>query len=266
MAIATLLLLVLLAWLLVNWTWLFLQPREVVAPAAGAVVNADTARDRIINAHLFGMSGERKNVEVAQVTNLNLKLKGVFAYSQGTPAFAIVNTGGKNDEGFKTGDEIQPGVMLDAVHPTYILIQRGGVLERVNLEERPGGTGASTGTPRVQPRTQFNLKAPALGPGNYNLSRSELQHSLQDPRQLANLGRVDANPGGGVLVQEVPPGSLAERLGLQPGDVVRNVNGSAINSPADLGKLYQQIGQAAQVRVEGSRGGKPLNLTYNVQQ
>lgn len=275
-AVATVLLLILLAWLVVQWTWLFLAPRAAPAAAPAArVADLDTAANRIVNAHLFGVASERKPVEAAPVSTLNLRLKGVFAYSRETPAFAIVNTGAKNDEAFKVGDEITPGVQLDAVLPTHILIDRGGARERVNLEERPGGpggignvgnTGGNTGNIGGVPRSQFRLNVPSPAPNNYNLSRNELQTSLQDPRQLANLGRVNANPGGGVLMEEVPNGSLAERLGLQPGDIIRNVNGNAVNSPNDLTKLYQQLGQAGQIRLEGARGGKPLNLTYNVQQ
>ena len=67
------------------------------------------------------------------------------------------------------------------------------------------------------------------------------------------------------MVDEVPPGSLAERLGLQQGDVIRSVNGKPLASPADFAQIYQQQGQS-QIKVEGIRGGRPLNLNYNVQQ
>jgi general secretion pathway protein C len=259
--IATILLLALLAWLLARWTWQFLQPKETITPpVASAKIDVNAATERVVGMHLFGVAGERKNSEEAQVSTLNLHLKGVFAFSRESPAFAIVNTGDKNDEAFKVGDEIAPGALLAAVHPTHIIIKRAGALEKVPLEERPGSIGTAA------PRSQFRLNVPSTAPGNYNLSRGELTSSLQDPKQVANLGRVNANPGGGVVVEEVPPNSLAERLGLQPGDIIRNVNGKPTNSPADLGRLYQQLGQTPQVQVDGSRGNRPLNLTYNMQQ
>ena len=263
--ILTLVLLVVLAALLARWAWLFLQPWESAAPVQSSVaLDTNGSVANIVNAHIFGIAGQAKAPDTAQVSSLNVRLKGVFAFSQNSPAFAIVNTGAKNDEPFKVDDEIISGVVLDGVYPGHILIKRAGLVERVNLEERAGSVGT------VAPKTQFRLNTTPQGretqPGNFNLSRSELQKSLQDPKQLGNLGRVNANPGGGVLVEEVPGGSLAEKLGLQSGDVVRTVNGNPINSPADLGRVYQQIGQTGQVRVEGARGGRPLNLTYNVQQ
>jgi general secretion pathway protein C len=263
-AILTLILLVILAALLARWTWFFMQPKEAAAPVQGSsMLDLNSAAANIVNAHIFGVAGEARSPDSAQVSTLNVRLKGVFAFNQDTPAFAIVNTGAKNDEPFKAGDEIMSGVVLDGVYPGHILIKRGGVIERVNLEERAGG-------PVAAPRTQFKPIPPpaaaAPAPNSFNLSRSEIQKSLQDPKQLANLGRVNANPGGGVLVEEVPTGSMAQQLGLQPGDVIRSINGNAVNAPTDLGRLYQRVGESGQVRVEGTRAGKPLNLTYNMHQ
>ena len=260
-ALLTLVLLVVLAAMLVWWAWLFLQPKEAAAPGqVVAALDGNSAAANVVNAHVFGIAGQAKSADAAQVSSLNVRLKGVFAFSKDTPAFAIVNTGAKNDEPFKTGDEIISGVVLDGVYPGHILIKRSGVIERVNIEERAGSIGT------VATRGPSRLNAPTPSGGNMNLSRNELQKSLQDPKQLANLGRVNVNPGGGVLVEEVPAGSLAEHLGLQAGDVIRTVNGTTINSPTDLGRLYQQMGQSGQVRVEGMRSGRSLNLTYNMQQ
>ena len=45
---------------------------------------------------------------------------------------------------------------------------------------------------------------------------------------MGYLGKIGVPPGGGVRLDEAPPGSLANRLGLQPGDVVKRVNGQAV--------------------------------------
>jgi len=268
-AIITVLLLILLAWLLAKWTWLFLQQREVINPSAPiAQIDINAATERVVGAHPFGVAGERAATEEAQVSTLNLRLKGVFAFTLDSPAFAIINTGAKNDEAFKVGDEIVPGVVLNEVQPTHILIKRGGALEKVNLEERPGGSGGAA-PPPIPSRPPISGRPTSPLPpssGNYNLSRGEVNAQMRDTKQMANLGRVAPSPGGGVMIEDLPPSSLAEKMGLQIGDVIRTVNGNAVNSPADLARLYQQLGQTAQVRIEGTRGGHPLNLNYNVQQ
>lgn len=259
--LATVVLLLLLAWLMARAIWLFATPREVVVPPGEApAIDARQAANRIASAHLFGVAGEAGPAETAQVSNLNLKLKGVFAYTRDSPAYAIVNTGQQRDESFRVGEQITPGVALHAVHPTHILIKRAGQVERVNLEERPGAGGAPAAR---QP--QFRLNVPQTAPGSFSLSKSELTTSLNDPKQFANLGRLNVSPGGGVIVEEVPPGSLADKLGLQVGDIIKTVNGTAISTPLDLSRLYPQL-QTGIVRVEGNRGNRQLNLTYSIQQ
>ena len=58
---------------------------------------------------------------------------------------------------------------------------------------------------------------------------------------VAPLGRDDARrlgvkPGSGVIVTDVAEGSPADEAGVEPGDVVVEVNRRAVRSPADLGR------------------------------
>jgi general secretion pathway protein C len=267
--VAVLLMVALLAWLLAHWAWIFLErARPATAVAAtemSNVPNAQAAADAAINAHLFGRVVVNKPVEANVVSTLNVKLRGVFASSGILPAFAIVNTGGK-DEPVKAGAEIMPGAILDSVKPTYITVKRNGALERINLDEKGQVLNTASARTLGQQASQFKLKVPNSAPNTFTFSRGELNQSLQDPKQLTNLGKLSPATGGGMLLEDVPPGSLAERLGLTQGDIVRQVNGQAINTMADLSRLYTQFATTSQITLDGSRGGKPLNLSYSVQQ
>jgi len=58
---------------------------------------------------------------------------------------------------------------------------------------------------------------------------------------VSALGRDDARrlgvkPGSGVIVTDVAEGSPADEAGVEPGDVVVEVNRRAVRSPADLGR------------------------------
>ncbi|MGB8338590.1 MAG: type II secretion system protein N [Burkholderiales bacterium] len=269
LSVAMLLLLVLLAWLLAHWAWIFLdhlRPQEIARPVAATnAVSAQSAADAVVNAHLFGRVAVNKPAEASTLSTLNVKLRGVFASEGILPAFAIVNTGGK-DEPFKTGSEIISGAVLDSVKPTYILVKRNGALERINLDEKGQVLNTVSARTLGQQASQFKLKVPSAAPNSFTFSRGELTQSLQDPKQLTNLGKLSPATGGGMQLEDVPPGSLAERLGLMQGDVVRQVNGQAVNTMADLSRLYAQFATTAQITLDGSRGGKPLNLSYNVQQ
>jgi hypothetical protein len=58
-----------------------------------------------------------------------------------------------------------------------------------------------------------------------------------------------------VRIERAPSGSLAERLGLQPGDVIRSVNGQRIQNEDDVRRLYEQFNQTRRPPGSFSRDG-----------
>jgi S1-C subfamily serine protease len=69
----------------------------------------------------------------------------------------------------------------------------------------------------------------------------------------------------GLVIQSVPPGSLLERFGLLPGDVVRSVNGEAVRSEADVARILQGRGLQGPFTAEVERGGATVPISVNAQ-
>ena len=254
---AMLLLLVLLAWVLAHWTWLWLEPQQPLSAAHTTAQQFDlnAAAQSIGAAHLFGQAATRvSSGEVEMLSTLNIRVKGIFAAVGTLPGFAIVNTDAKTDQPVRVGMEIQPGVLLQAVYPRHIIVSNNGIDERVNLEGKDTASLLQTREAVVT----------ATGSNRYAISHSEWLATMQQGG-AANLGRISQNPGGGMLVEAAPSGSLAEKIGLQQGDVVRMVNGSGISSQADVIRLAQQFNPGTQVNIEVMRAGRPVNLSYTVQ-
>jgi serine protease Do len=67
----------------------------------------------------------------------------------------------------------------------------------------------------------------------------------------------------GIVVEAVEPGSPADKAGLQPGDVISNVNGQIVHTGADLVNPIAQtpIGQSVQVRYYRNKQAKEVTLT-----
>jgi general secretion pathway protein C len=95
------------------------------------------------------------------------------------------------------------------------------------------------------------------------VDRKQLQQQMGRPEFLSQA-LIVPNPDGGFLVRQIQPGSLYEKLGLRPGDVIRNVNGQALTSMDDVMKLYQQFGSAQRVLVEVQRQGRNETLYYDM--
>lgn len=249
----TVALLLVLAWLLAKWTWVFVAPPGVAPPAISAA-----GVDLAAVARLFGGSAPGGPATAAGASS-GIRLKGVVAPSQADIGSAVFNLGGK-DVAVRIGGELSAGVKLVAVGPDHAVISRGGVRERVDLDVRMAAVPRQVGG---QP-AGFRLAVSRSAANAFSFSRQDLDNALKDPAQLAFLGRIGVPPGGGVRLDEAPPGSLAARLGMQPGDIIKKVNGQAVASAGDLARLYQQFATTSLVQAEIQRSGSSLQLSYTI--
>ena len=238
------LLLLALAALLAQWTWRFAAP---VPPAPAADARADVqmgaALDALRSARLFGgAAGEAGAVE--QVTSLNMKLHGVFAPMGALPAMAILNADGQ-DLAVATGNEIVPGVVLDAVAPDHVVLLNHGVRERLDLD------------PVGRPLT--------LADGDIPLSRQEINQALANPQTLGVQAKAGTGAKPGLVLTSVDGNGLAARLGLQSGDTLQMVNGSPVANLQDLARLLPGTADVQRITLVGERQGKPLTLSFRLQ-
>jgi general secretion pathway protein C len=251
--VVTVALTLVLAWQLAHWTWVFIAPAPRAVPAGQS-----QPIDLPAVARLFGAAAPAEN---PVVDSLGLKLKGVIAPDAGPIASAIFSTGAGRDIAVFVNRDITPGVRLVEVDPDHVIISRSGVRRRIDLEA-PRATAKAGPAGRAQ---GFRLNVARSGAHNFSLSRRELDQALRDPNQLGYLGQIGMPPGGGVRMEAAPPGSLAQKLGLQPGDVIKRVNGQAVASTGDLARLYTQFATTSAIQAEVQRGPATVQLTYSIQ-
>jgi general secretion pathway protein C len=253
-AVATVAALLALCWTLAQGTWRVLQP---ASPAVVRAAGADLTDLRALaNAQLFGRAAPRGPAAEASVapSNLNMTLTGVAVRASGGCALVIVQ--GQPESAFCSGEELSPGVRLDTVQRDRIVIVRNGAREAVFMKEAEGAAAGVTAPP-PPPIVQ------STGPDRQLVDRRQLQQQMGRPEFL-NQALIVPNPDGGFLVRQVQAGSLYEKLGLRPGDVIRNVNGQPLTSMDDVMRLYQQFGTAQRVLVDVQRQGKNETLYYDM--
>jgi general secretion pathway protein C len=251
-AVATVVALLALCWTLAQGTGRVLQPSS---PAVVRAAGADLADLRpLANTQLFGRAApSRSPAAEASVapSNLNMTLTGVAVRASGGCALVIVQ--GQPESAFCSGEELSPGVRLDTVQRDRIVIVRNGTREAVFMKDTEGPAAAAPPPPIVQ----------STGPDRQLVDRRQLQQQMGRPEFL-NQALIVPNPDGGFLVRQVQAGSLYEKLGLRPGDVIRNVNGQPLTSMDDVMRLYQQFGTAQRVLVDVQRQGKNETLYYDM--
>jgi len=241
-----------LCWALAQGTWRIIQPGSPMVGGGGAEAVDLGALTR---AQLFGpvAASRSPTAENLAPTNLNITLTGVAMRAVGGCALVIVQ--GQPESAFCAGEELSPGVRLDAVDRDRIVIVRNGAREAVLMKDidKAANLIAPPAPPIVQPSAT----------GGQLVDRKQLQQQLGRPEFLSQALIVPNNDGG-FLVRSIQPGSLYEKLGLRPGDVIRNVNGQALTSMDDVMKLYQQFGSAQRVLVEVQRQGRNETLYYDM--
>ncbi len=241
-------------------------PRQAVAAAPVAVIDAASL-------HLFGVNGA--STEVTAAPPPNVRLIGLIAADPHRSAVALLVVDGKANP-FRRGDVVAPGMMLQDIRRDGVTLDLNGQVVEVPLVA-PGGavppaaaptTAGQAAGPGILPAATavppFKLEVQSLGPNHFGISKGELNRALQDPRLAGSMGKVTANPGTGLALEDVPAGSLSDRLGLKPGDVLRSANGQALTTLGDLPRLYQEFGTSTAVRLEIIRAGQPTTLQYSV--
>jgi general secretion pathway protein C len=260
--------LVLLTSSLAQWTWRLFgpaspPPASVLHPTLAAT-NENALRD-LLAVNLFGQAPSGQNTSAnLPATALNLVLTGVMV--RGQNSFALISVDGAPETPVAVGDEITAGARLHAVYPDRVVLRRGNAFENLPLKENEGalapgsivaGSVPGAGAPIVQNE----------GGNTYSVVRERLAQQMQTPEFLSQAMMVP-NAGGGFLVRSIKPGSLYEKLGLRPGDVIRSVNGQPINNMDEVMRVYQQLGgleRAGDISVDVSRGGKSETLQYQLQ-
>src|SRR6187455_1351904 len=91
-----------LAYQLAHWTWVFVAPARVAAAAS-----AEPAVDLAAVARLFGA-----DAPASAGASTGLKLKGVIAPTPGTEASAIFSKGSGRDIAIYIDGDIEPGLKL----------------------------------------------------------------------------------------------------------------------------------------------------------
>ena len=230
---------------LAQWTWLLVKPNLpplMTAPANAADQNSQLNVQPLLSAHLFGQISQELGsgrLENLPISSMNLVLSGVIAASSG--GFALISANGQPQESFAVGQAISGGAVLQAVYRDRVVIERNGVMESLLLEgsDKPAeGIEINTGPEMNRPIANV---VEENGPNHYTLNREQLTEQMRTPEFLKQAMMVPYHKGG-FLVRQIEAGSLYEKLGLRPGDVIRQANGAPINTAEDAMKLYQQSG------------------------
>jgi general secretion pathway protein C len=274
-AIASMLLIVACAWLLVEITWLFFpQGDEASLPVAQTtkpLIKKQAQQDnfrQLTSANVFGVS-EKAAVQKqtkAPETKLNLTLKGVLAATPMEMASAIIAQGknGKEDI-YGIGDKMPGGVTIKEIHPEYVVLDRGGRLETLKLQKISGvgfnNTGSAGNTSLTSRRSGSTGPAAAL-----NDIRSNI---LKNPTSFGEYALpVVVKENGKQIGYRLKPqqkGEMLAEIGIQTGDVITEINGVKLDNQQNGISALRKLSTAKNLNIVVKRNGAEIPLNISLQ-
>lgn len=193
--------------------------------------------------------------EDAPETTLNLKLTGRTTGPNGT---AILRTPDNKENTYKLGDEIVPGVFLQAVNAEFIVLDVDGQIQRLTFE-RGDDTGLVTKTKvdEEAPKTNLTVKvsggqaAPSIQPAAISGDVSTLFQNISLRRVMKNGQLI------GYSVKANRPGVDLTSFGFSKGDIVTAIGGADITrGRPDFLALFEQAAQSGATEVTVLRNGQ----------
>jgi general secretion pathway protein C len=262
----TVVLVIAIAWQLVQLTWLLLERQEpadssamVMAPPPPNAVRKGIDVQAIANAHLFDVAqNEPAAVEDAQPTQMNLVLSAVFAANDPAKGLAVIGESPQSAKVYAVGAVVRPGTKLHSVYLDRVILDRNGQLETLSLP-RPNTAGI------------INRAAAAPRPAGNNQFADNLRRIAEtNPTAFAEVVRPQPVFANGVQRgYRVYPGRNRQqfaKLGLQPGDLVLSINGTPLDDPQRGMEIFNTIGTSDRVSVTVERNGQSQELTLNTAQ
>lgn len=258
-------LIVAIAWQLVQLTWMLLDRDSdtsaavIAPPPASASMRKGPDIQAIVNAHLFGLPQASTDIDpsTAPQTQMNLVLSAVFATNDPEKGLAIIGESAAAADVYKVGEAVRPGTMLHAVYPDRVILDRGGQLEALALPtQNMAGVKLS--------------QAPAARPASNQFTDNLRRIAESNPSAFAEVVRPQPVFANGVQRgYRVYPGrnrQMFARLGLQPGDLVLTINGTPLDDPQRGMEIFNTMGSSDRVTVTVERNGQSQDLTLNTAQ
>ena len=276
----TLLLVLILAFQAARLSWqLFPKPAlptpdpTFSAPVPEQLANLDV--QAIAGWHLFGEVAAEgpapAPVVQAPETRLNLKLAGILHSDTREQARAIIGQSGAPEQVYGVGDSIATGVELAAIERDRVILSRGGRLESLSLPADDDGAtpSRSTNLPTSLPGSINAEDESAVNAGEI---AAKIRDQLEEDPGAALAQVALANPyvqNGQFVGFRLRPGRdrrMLGQLGLRSGDVITEVNGTRLSSPAEGLVLMQGLMNADQISVKVLRNNEEIPFTFYLNQ
>jgi len=164
------------------------------------------------------------------------------------------------------------------LHVGDTLADGGRVIEIARQQVRmryPDGSEELVVPPEIPPAEVASGAVPngpvarATGDNRWTISRNEAEKARANLGEILKQARMEPHlvdgRTDGFEVKMVKPNTIFTTLGIQKGDIVRQVNGLALDSPEKALQIFQQLREARHIVIALERGGAPMSFSYDLE-
>lgn len=196
--------------------------------------------------------------EEAPETQLNYKLRGIYYSPDESLSSAIVETRPNDSQNYLIGQALAENITLARIEQDYILINRYGKLERLNLE-KPDALAAGRADA---------LAASGVTASQAALLRSYKQRYNSNPMALATrFQAIPVQQDGsniGFKLKALRGESLLKKLNFEPDDVFTAVNGVSLKNPFEALDALKSLATSNDISVTFLRNGAEQTLDFRL--
>ena len=207
-------------------------------------------------------TGESSSAPSANLTELTLlgTITGPWRIAR-----AMIKKRGEKEAGIfalsKINDDITSdvyGYKLSKIRDTVVFLESGSEKYELNLYEKKTLGGDKSTSSKFSGNTV-----------NKTLSRSELQQIASGKLDNATRGlragpyRLNGKIVGYRLIR-VRPYNILYKMGARSGDIVKRVNGKALDSTEKLMQMWTSLKTESKITVDLERGGKVMTFDYSI--
>jgi hypothetical protein len=135
----------------------------------------------------------------------------------------------------------------------------------LSFHSAPLGDEAVPSITKLDSLQRIEFYGTNVSPEAVELVKRQLPHAVVDVRGPARLGIAGLPGVGGAAVQQVQPGSAAERADIRPGDVITEISGVPVNNfealTAEISNAQLGEGVVLKVLRPGAPAAETLDIT-----
>lgn len=207
-------------------------------------------------------------------SQLPLTLIGTLVHSNPDKSIAAIEIKGKNQViSYTPKRNIENLATLMKVERQKIIFRNLNTNALEYIEMKPfGNTKVSFGASAPSaPTASSGGDVKNLGDNKFAIKRSDLQKHLNNLSTILMQARAvparDKVTGEviGFRIIDFQPNSIFTQLGINRGDLIKSVNGEAVDTPQKAMELFNMFKNASQIKMSVDRGGRTETLDYNIQ-